>query len=256
MKKQDNYNKTYNSLSLLESALLNAVAPLLIFSLSDVRKITAWKHSTISNVLSSLKQKKVLIAVKKDKYVLSDKVPEHLLTIAATVNSPSYISFWTACSYYGLTEQQIKTIQLVSTKQYGQHKIFDHLVEIITFLPKKWFGYHRVNNIPIAEVEKLLIDCVYKPENAGGMDELKKCITNAWPQINIKKLKRYLQIFNNKSLFARLGYLLEELHLSNPEQNFFLKHIPKGYTCLNANKKIIKTDNNTYNHKWRMIVND
>lgn len=256
MKKTDNHYKTYNSLSLLESALLNAVLPLLVFSHSNVKNLTKWKHSTISNVLSSLKQKKVLIAVKKDKYVLSNKVPEHLLTIAATVNSPSYISFWTACSYYGLTEQQTKTIQLVSTKQYSPHKIFDHSVEIITFLPEKWFGYHRVNNIPIAEVEKLLIDCVYKPENVGGMDELRKCIVNAWPQINIKKLKRYLQLFNNKSLFARLGYLLEELHLPNPEQNFFLKHIPKGYNCLNASKKIIKTDNNTYNHKWRMIVND
>ena len=261
MEKQDNHYKSYKPLSKLESALLDKVATLIVFSLSDVRNLTKWKHSTISNVLFSLKKKKVLTAVKKDNYVLSERIPEHILTIAASVNLPSYISLWTACSYYGLTEQQVKTIQLVSTKQYCQHKIFNHSIEIITLLPKKWFGYHRVNNIPIAEIEKLLIDCAYKPEKAGGTDELRKCISNAWPQINIKKLRRYLQMFNNKSLFARLGYLIEELHLPNTEQAFFLRRIPKGYTLLNPSKKnpneqTIKKNNYKYNHKWRIVIND
>src|SRR3989338_10103753 len=151
MKKVYNKYKTYNDLSRLEAALLNAIESQLVFSLTTIRRLTGWKTTKISNILASLKQKGIVVAVKKNSYVVTNNLPEHLLTIATTITHPSYLSFWTACSYYGFTEQQAQVIQGVSTKQHSPLRIGQHTLEILTVQPKKWFGYQKINSIPLAE---------------------------------------------------------------------------------------------------------
>ena len=252
MKKVNNHNKTYNSLSKREAALLNAVEAHLVFSLTALRRLTGWKTTTISNVLTSLKQKGAIVPVKKNAYVLASKIPEHSLRIATILTHPSYISFWTAGSYYGFTEQQAQPIQVVSTKQHRPLKIGIHKIEIMTVKPAKWFGYTKINNIPIAEPEKLLIECLYKPEKTGGIDEIKKILKNAWPKINQAALRRYVEQYHVKALFARLGFLLEDLHLRNDLEKLLMRRLPKGYTRLNPAKKAVAA----YNKKWRVIIND
>ena len=252
MVKSDNGNKIYKSLSKNESALLNAVEKFTVFSIGKVKKLTAWRHSKITNALSSLNTKGVIIAVKKDNYVIASNIPENLFKIAVTITQPSYISFWTALSYYGFTEQQPRAIQVVSTKQYPKIKLVSHIIEIITLNPEKFYGYQILNEVVIAEKEKLLVDCLYKPEKAGGMEELRKCIKNAWSEIEQKKLFYYLIKFNNKSLFARLGYLFDELGLQNNFKEKFLKNLPSSYVKLNPGKPNKKN----YSKTWMVDAND
>ncbi|MBI2146221.1 hypothetical protein HYU22_02685 [Candidatus Woesearchaeota archaeon] len=252
MKKVNNYNKTYNSISRQEATLLNAVEMHLVFSLTAIRRLTGWKTMTISNVLTSLKKKGVIVAVKKNAYVLASKIPEHSLSIATIITHPSYISFWTAGSYYGFTEQQAQVIQVVSTKQHRPLKIGLHHIEIMTVKPAKWFGYTNINNIPIAEPEKLLVECLYKPEKIGGIDEMKKILKNAWPKINQATLRLYIERYHVKAIFARLGFLLEDLNLRNDLEQQLMRRLPKGYTRLNPAKKAVAA----YDQKWRLIMND
>ena len=216
MKKTINQYKTYNALSKHEASLLNAIDKFLVFSPSTVKKLTGWKMLTVNNSLISLKKKNLITGIKKNYYVLTSKIPENIFKIAATIVSPAYISFWTASSYYGFTEQQVRMVQLVSTKQYPSCiKVGNFAVEVTTYKSENFYGYHQVNKFPLVEKEKLIIDFLYKPEKNGGMVEVRKCLQNAWPQINEKKLLVYLKKFNNKSLFARLGYLLKELKIKN-----------------------------------------
>lgn len=259
MKKSDDLYKKHNMLSKHQSLLLNAVDDFLIFSLEKIKRITGWSEATIRNTLFSLKRKGIITSVKKDNYVLTTNIPEHLLKIATSITSPSYVSFWTACSYYGWTEQQVKTIQVVSTKQFPKIKLGPYgEIETMTTLPRRMFGYCSARGIPIAEKERLIIDILYKPEKSGGIAELKECIVRVWPEINQKKLFLYLTQFGDKALFARLGYLLEEQHLHNTMEAAFLKNIPESYTLfyskytkkMKINKKI------NYNHKWRIVFHD
>ncbi|MBI5002701.1 hypothetical protein HZC31_04915 [Candidatus Woesearchaeota archaeon] len=262
MKKTDDLYKKHNVLSKHESLLLNAVDAFLLFSVQKIKRVTGWKDTTIRNTLLSLKKKRTITAVKKDKYVLTTNIPEHILKIATTITAPSYVSFWTACSYYGWTEQQVKTIQVVSTKQFPTIKMQSYgEVETITVLPKRMFGYCSVEGISIAEKERLIVDLLYKPEKSGGISELKDCITRAWSEINQKKLFLYLKQFGDKALFARLGYILEERKLKNTMEVGFLKNIPKSYTPLYRENREDKEKGEVrkkgvYNHTWRIVVYD
>jgi predicted transcriptional regulator of viral defense system len=251
MKKTKNNYKIYKSLSRQEAALLNAVEPLIVFSPLEIKRLSGWKSSRISNTLSTLKRKKVILHLQKNKYILSEKVPQNLFLAATALTAPSYISFWTASSYYGFTEQQVSAIQAISTKQYPNFKIGTTKVEVTTVDPKRFFGYAKIQNFALAEKEKLILDCLHWPEKAGGISELKKIINSAWLSIERGKLQEYLIKFRNKSLFARLGYLLEELKLPFPEE-FFLRNIPRGFVLLNPSLKPSKK----YNQKWKVNIND
>lgn len=252
MKKQNNEYKSYKALSRHESVLLNTIEEFIVFSLPLIKKLSGWKSSTITNTLTSLHKKKIITLVKKNHYVVTEKIPENIFAIATAVTAPSYLSFWTAASYYGLSEQQTRTIQVISAKQYPVIKIGNFVVETSTCQPQKFFGYHKQQNFPIAEKEKLIVDIIFKPELCGGMEEVGKCLQNAWAEISQKILLFYLQKFKNKSCFARLGYLIEALKLKCAILPELKKNMPQGFVKLNPAKE----KSNQYNQKWRIIIND
>ena len=55
-----------------------------------------------------------------------------------------------------------------------------------------------------------------------------------------------------KSLFSRLGYLLDEIDVKNTLEKKLKKHIPKTNILLNPTNKT----SNEINKKWKVIVND
>lgn len=252
MEKSNNQYKSYKALSRHESALLNAIEEFIVFSLSMVQRATGWKSSTVANILTTLKKKKIVTLIKKNNYIVTEKIPEHIFALATAVTAPSYLSFWTAASYYGFTEQQVKTIQVVSTRQYPVITAGEHRIETITYQPSKFYGYHKVQDFAMAEKEKLLVDLLYKPELAGGITEIQKIFREAWPQINQEILLEYVLRFKNKSGAARLGYLTERLKLKSTILSKLQRNLPLGLVKLNPSKKTA----NQYHKKWRIIIND
>ncbi len=247
-----NQYKIYKCLSKLESELLNSVTLFLVFSYDKVSRLTGWKKTRINEVLKSLKTKGIIISIKKNCYVIVDNLTENLFAISNRVVEPSYISFWTAASFYGYTEQQLRTIQLVTTKQHKSIKLKNNVIEPTTYDKEKFYGYVKIGNYVIADKEKLLLDILFKPEKSGGLDEVRKIIKNMWEEIDEKKLLSYLKRFNNRSIYNRLGYLLDELKLRNKFKTKLFKRITKGYVKLNPQKKT----NKTYYKKWRIVIND
>lgn len=252
MEKTNDRYKSYKRLSGYESVLLNSMEEFMFFSQKDVRRVTSWKAVRIANVLHTLKKKKILTAVKKDVYIPTEQIPEHLFAVATYATAPSYISLWTAASYYGITEQQVKAIQVISTKQYPLINAQGHRIETYTVKPSRFYGYQKIEDFAIAEKEKLIIDMLFHIEASGGIEEYKKCLSNVWGDINQKVLFSYLIRFQNKSIITRLGYLLGVLQLKNTLQKEMKKNLPQGYVLLNPERKAEKK----YNHEWKVIVND
>lgn len=253
MKISMNPYKKHISLSAHEAALLSVVEPFLVFSVKKIERCTNWKKTTVQNTLQSLKNKKMIIALKKDMYVAVAKINENMLKIAVELTAPSYVSFWTACSYYGWTEQQVRSIQLVSTKQFQQINSMEFpTIEVVTVIPPRMFGIAAFHDIPFAEKEKLIIDMLSKPELCGGRGEVSSCLIHAWKEINEAKLLAYLKQYESKAIFARLGYFLEKMNLKNTIEHSLLKHLPKGYTPLDKEKH----GKRIYNKYWRVILYD
>ena len=92
-----------------------------------------------------------------------------------------------------------------------------------------------------------MIDAFAYPKKAGGFHEVLKCLKNGWKELDEKVFLKYLLKFNNVSLNAKIGYILEELNLKNIKVS-----LPSAYVRLNNEKPM----NKTKNKKWRIIIND
>ena len=240
----------YIHISKNESYLLNIIDKnkLIVFGVKELYRLCKCHKSSIYNTLFSLKEKGILVKIKRNRYTLKKDLNERLFEIATSTVIPSYISFWTSLSFYGFTEQQVRTVQLVSTKQEPKINFDSYHIEITTFNLKRFYGYKREGNFVIAEEEKALIDSLFQPEKCGGFTEFLHCFENALDEINKKKFIDYLIQFNNRSMISRIGYIMEELGL--PTENL-KRYISKSYVKLNP----IANKTNKYNRSWNVILN-
>src|SRR6202035_1753765 len=65
-------------------------------------------------------------------------------------------------------------------------------------------------------LEKTFVDCLFKPEHAGGIVEIGKALYKTRQSINYTRLLEYCQLFNSQAVIKRLGFLLELLKIENP----------------------------------------
>jgi hypothetical protein len=67
----------------------------------------------------------------------------------------------------------------------------------------------------ISDLEKTLVDCLFKPNYAGGIVEVAKAIFIAKDKINFDKLLEYTEKFDSQAVTKRLGFILELLELDS-----------------------------------------
>lgn len=251
--KQEHMN--YSSISKNELFILSLLKTneFIVFGTKEVQHLSGWNKTRVHNTLFSLVKKNILTRIKRNTYTLTENINENIFNIATEMIIPSYIGFWTALSYYGFTEQQIRTIQLVSTKQIKNIEFKTHKIQTITFQPREFFGYKRIDGFVIAEKEKALIDSLFQLRRCGGLNEYAKCLKNAWNEINKKQLLHYLIMFQNKSLISRMGYLIEQLNLNNTSLLNSLEE-KKSISSIKLNPYKEKTSN--YDGKWNVLIND
>lgn len=256
MKKQVQHNINYKGISALENALLSSISDnnLIVFGVSDLCKITGFDRVRVHNLLASLSKKNFIVNLLRNRYCLREVLVSQSFAVAVELFVPSYVSLWSALSFYGFTEQQVSVVQIISPKQVKGISIKELTIETVTVKPKRFFGYVKRDNFVIALKEKALIDSALNLESVGGFDEFVKCFVNAWNELNKRLFVKFLLMINDKSLNARIGFLIEKYSL--PLSNSLLKTIhansSKGFVKLNY----LKPKTNQYNKKWKIIVND
>ena len=127
--------------------------------------------------------------------------------------TPSYVSFWSALDVLGWTEQMPRQALLATTKRSRRTRIGAFSLRFVRLAPSRFFGYVRTGRgswaYPIAEPEKAILDCMYLPRYAGGMEEVGKALGEAIPRLSIALLTEYAARMGSRSLCSRMGFLLE-----------------------------------------------
>ncbi|MBC7107305.1 MAG: hypothetical protein H5T41_00695 [Methanomassiliicoccales archaeon] len=251
--KKDDNNINGTSVSKNESFLLSKIneKELLVFGVGEAISLTGWSRDRVCNTLASLERKGIIARVRRNAYALSNDLPKNIFAVATEAIKPSYISFWTALSYYGFTEQQVMVVQLVSTRQFRPFYAAPFRCEVVKFKISKFFGYRKIDRFVIAEKEKALIDSLSRLDLCGGLSEYAKSLKNAWPSLDKKKFAEYLIKFGNKSVISRIGFLTEHMGLSFPEADRLLPYRSSSFTSLDPRA----TRTNCYNNKWHIIIN-
>lgn len=130
------------------------------FTTADLEKITGLEKRSLKVSLHRLVKKEVLTRLRRGVYQLSLTMVD-VKRIANQLYYPSYLSFESAFSHYGMLSQ-IPFTETFATIRKSKKMILAHTEIEFTQLKKDlFFGYTFKHDIYIAEPEKALLDELY-----------------------------------------------------------------------------------------------
>lgn len=206
--------KNYKSLSKSEYRLMEFVVEneLKVFTREDLEIGLGFTSDKCYRVVSNLRQKDLLESPMRGRYVLD--IPNYDVSInqvASKIYWPSYVSFWTALSYHGLTDQLPNTVYVVTSETSGSIEFEDYKIQFVKFKPDYIFGYEETDGF-IAEPEKAVIDSLHLPKYSGGIKEISKALDR---NLDIKKMTGYAEKTGISAVKKRLKYLLDRKEVEN-----------------------------------------
>ena len=132
------------------------------------------------HVIESLRRKGWLERASWGKYLLipPEQGPDalgdsNLLALASRIADPYYIGYGTAAAHYGLTTQHRNVILLVTPVHLRDRRVGEVRVRIVNPAPESSSASSPVDvlgyKVMISDREKTAIDCIDRPELAGGV---------------------------------------------------------------------------------------
>ena len=180
--------------------------------------------------------------------------------LAAKAFSPCYVGGWSACEYWSLTDQVFRDLLVFTTRRVRNRSIelqgmpikLRRTAASMVFGTKSvWRGQTRV---AVSDASRTVIDILRHPDLGGGMRHVAD-IVRAYLDSEYRDdqlLIEYGDIIGNRTVFKRLGYLLE---LGAPQANRLLaacrKRISSGVTVLDPS---IVTKGQI-NRRWGLRIN-
>ncbi|MBN2251101.1 MAG: hypothetical protein JW724_03390 [Candidatus Altiarchaeota archaeon] len=223
------------------------------FTAGDAASLMGWDKGKAYKVCSRLKGKGLVKAF-NGRYALVSICGDYdVYSVASNLVWPSYISFWTALSYYKYTEQLPSTIFVATTRQKKDLRLENGTIKFVRIAGSRFFGYRKTDDTIIAEKEKALVDSLLLPRYAGGIAEAGKCLKNAWEEVDKETLVGYALKMKNKTLLKRLGYLIEKNKLTIDAKllDKLERNIGRGYSKLDPTLG----GKGGYDNKWKLMVN-
>ena len=144
------------------------------YSVKDLERILDIPVDNLRKQLTRWVEKGFLIRVAKGIYAPYGTEID-VLKIANQMYYPSYLSFESVLSKYGILSQVPYTLTFATPKRSKKMILNDVEVEFTKLSDKYFFGYTYENGINIASPEKALVDCLYlvsKGKRVIGVDEL------------------------------------------------------------------------------------
>ena len=150
-------------------------------------------------------------------------MPDWHLLAEPLVGGEHYIGYYSALQIHNLiTQPSLKEQIVINHRIKPSIKIIkDIKFQFIYHNPNHFFGFKKAwidsfNKVFCSDLEKTMIDCLFKPDYAGGIVEIAKAIYIAKDKINYNQLLDYAIRFDSQAVIKRLGYLLELLSIPTP----------------------------------------
>lgn len=248
----------------LESRLLFTLEErdMRLFRFADVKSILKAGDSSARDVLFQLKRKHRISEIERGEYVLNPaksglkgQWAEDAYLVADHLAKDYYIGFWSALSYWGLTEQLPQTLFIATPKQKRDVRYGGQTFKFIRILSRRFFGFEERQTeggkFKVASRERAILDALAYPQHCGGITEAPKALWQAKDDLDWSLLLDYLDRLGIDSVRRRLGYLLQTLDLEKSIQKK-LKRQGKGFRWLDPSRsKAVKG----YSREWGLILN-
>ncbi|MFK5895109.1 MAG: type IV toxin-antitoxin system AbiEi family antitoxin [Pseudomonadota bacterium] len=217
-----------------------------IITAGTVAEVLSLSSIEASRILSRWCKNGWIYRIKRGVYIpvpmdstSSNVILEEPFVIADSIYCPGYIGGFSAIKHWDLTEQIIETIYYFSTKQIKERKPIYGLTKFKVKTVKKnkifgtktvWYGSKKVK---VSDPTKTIVDILDDPKLVGGMsvvfDVFNDYIETEY--CDLKKLINYADRMNNKTIFKRLGFMIDAKFNNVPEDLVNLKDkISSGYS--------------------------
>lgn len=184
--------------------------------------------NAIRELLSDMARRGLLMRVKRGLYYVipyeqdaETFMPDwHLLAEHLAQGANYYIGYYSALQIHNLITQPSLKEQIVVSKQIRPStiKIKEVRFQFIYHNEKHFWGTKKIwidnfNKIICSDLEKTIIDCLFKPDYAGGIVEIARAIYLSREKLKYNVLLEYVTKFNSQAVLKRLGFLLETLEI-------------------------------------------
>jgi predicted transcriptional regulator of viral defense system len=195
--------------------------------------------------------------IRKGYYGLNDPSTGGLMAtpyqIASLINASSFIDYHLAMEYYGLAEQSFVSFAAIATlspfRDFEVHGLAYHA--ILTPFSLGVIDLVQENGLRFASRERLLVDCVNRPDLSGGYEEVVKMIP-LLQGLDESLLLGLLRAYHKDFLYLKVGYLLKTYYRGSLSRAFYhecLKHRSQKKYYFGA-----KIGNGSYIKAWNLIV--
>ena len=165
------------------------------YTLADLSKIYPGKKDSLKVLLSRLTKKKRILRLKRDIYILPENFSQ-IEKIANQIYFPSYLSFESALSYFGILSQIPYTLTFATSLKTKKFTLLNTPIEYCQIKKELFFGYFLKDGLYIAFPEKALLDILY----FVSLGKLKINLKNVdFLRIKKKKLFKYLDKYPLKT---------------------------------------------------------
>jgi len=235
----------------------------IVFTFKDAKQILRTSDSSIWNIINGLKRKRRIRQIQKGLYLLSParsgiegEWTEHIFTIVPKLLGKNYyLGFWSALSYWGMTEQIPQRTYVIITRRRKDLTFDNQVIQFVTYSNSRFFGYTQgkigETEFNVSTREKTIIDSLAHPEYAGGISEIAKAVWTAKDKLNINQMIDDAKRIGIRTVRLRLGYLLELLDFDKESETLLPKK-PTGAPWLDPStmKKQIE-----YSTRWGLRLN-
>jgi len=205
--------------------------------------------SAIKELLSDMAKRGLLMRLKRGLYYIipyekdaESFMPDwHLLAEPLTKGVDHHIGYYSALQIHNLITQPSLKEQIVVAKQIKPSTLTIKGVsfQFIFHNQKHFFGSKKVwidsfNMVQCSDLEKTFIDCLFKPDYAGGIVEVARAMHLSKDKINYAKLLEYTERFYSQAVIKRLGFLLEVLGIQTNIINKLQQSKTASYVLLDT----------------------
>lgn len=224
------------------------------------------KESTVRELLSDMTKRGLLMRIKDGVYYIipyeenaETFMPDwHILVKYLVKDAKHYIGYYSALQIHNLITQPSLKEQIVVAKQIrpSEIKIKDITFQFIYHNESHFFGEKKTwidnfNKVSCSDIEKTIIDCLFKPDYAGGIVEVARAIYSTKEKLDYKKLLEYTIKFDSQAVIKRLGYILELFEIKTEIINDLQKLKTASYVVLDT--ELPKTGKR--NSRWSIQQN-
>ncbi len=207
------------------------------------------KDGALRELLSDMTRRGLLMRVRRGIYYIipyeqdaETFMPDwHLLAKYLVRDADHYIGYYSALQVHNLITQPSLKEQIVVSKQIHPSSLDIKGIQFqfIFHNKKHFFGVKKMwiddfNKVNCSDLEKTIIDCLFKPDYAGGIVEIARAIYISRAEINYGKLLEYIKEFNSQAVIKRLGFLLETLEIGEEIIDDLIKIKSKSVVLLDT----------------------